>query len=95
MLPAVHVNTAKEGALVSRNMGHTYHPSHDRTVLGGVKTALKKGMIMSVMGDCITTDDIAWIDSIGGETILLQQQPDMSLGKVLMLTHLHADFFKT
>ena len=54
---------------------------HFRTVVGGVKSALKKGMIMSVMAECITADDIAWIDSIGGETVLLSQQ-DLTLGKV-------------
>jgi hypothetical protein len=50
--------------------------------VGGVKAVLKKGMIMSVMDECITADDIAWIDSIGGETVLLPQQPGMTLGKV-------------
>mmetsp|Transcript_26203 Transcript_26203/g.64700 ORF Transcript_26203/g.64700 Transcript_26203/m.64700 type:complete len:296 (-) Transcript_26203:53-940(-) len=59
----------------------------DREAVTAAKGVLKEGMMMSVMSSKVTADDIAWIDSVGAETVLPKESasPDaeLSFGKAI------------
>lgn len=60
-----------------------------REAVTAAREALKEGMMMSVSAAKVTVDDIAWIDSIGAETILPESaasaDSELTFGQVLII----------